>query len=478
LAFRKFALDAFVLTVARIFQVAVNALALPVLARLLQPSDFGLMAAANSILFLATVLADAGFANSLVRTDFGDKKAWSSVFWFTAAWSAGLALLLAALAVPVAWALNEPNVAPLIEALAILPFGLGLLAAPTADLMQRARFGWIAASDILGSIAGIAAVCYFAAMGAGPWALVAQTLISLVVKAGVICASTRFRPILTFDINLVGEHLHFARNTGAFAVVLFLGTQMDNIMIARWAGAGPLGLYSMAYRIMNLPSALGSGIGALYPRLVKLQNDKHAMRQLVLITTTVLAIIIFPPMALLCAAGHAVFTVLLSDRWSEAATVFAYLAPVGALQAIGGIHTYVLMAVGRTDTRLRIAVEHVALWMIVLILVAPFGIRAVALGLTLSYLAYYPRFLVLFLTPMECPLLEYMLAMAIPLCVSIVFALGHLILRTHFSFVPIIETGVAAIETLGAYGMIAFLLRSDLSRALATMRVLIGNLEQ
>lgn len=473
MALKKFAFDATILTVARICQAAANALALPLLARLLQPSDFGLMAAANSILFLATVLADSGFANSLVRTDFSDYKVWSSVFWVTAAWSGCLGLLVAALAVPVSWILKQPNASPLIAALAILPFGIGLLAAPAAELQQRKKFLWIGVSDILAAFSGISAAVFFAAKGAGPWALVAQSLTALGVKAAVVLSATRFRPRLIFNRHLISEHLHFARNTAAFAIVLFFGTQMDNIMISRSVGPGPLGLYSMSYRLMGLPQLLGSGNNALYPRLVKLHQDKQALRQLVLIVTTILSIVIFPPMALICASGQSVFTVLLSDRWSEVADLFVFMAPVGALQAVTGIHVILLMAIDRTDIRLKITIESCIIWLIVLLSVAHLGVRAVAMGLMFSYLIYYPRLLYLILRPIDCTVLDYFRAMSVPLVISIAFALGHAFLRQSSHFDPLSETFVAAVEAVLAYLTIALFLLRSLRRALITAHSLI-----
>lgn len=478
LALRKLALDATVLMTSRFFQVAANLLALPIFARLLQPSDFGLYAAANSVLFLANVLANSGFASSLVRTDFADKGVWSSVFWLTAAWSACLSLVLAGLAIPFAWLLNQPKIAPLIAALAILPLVQGLMAAPMADLQQRHRFGWIGIADILGTTAGIIAAVLSAVAGAGAWALIAQSLTSFAVKAAVVSCSTRFRPGFSFDRHLIAEHLHFARNTGAFAFALFLSTQIDSIVIARLIGYGPLGQYSMAYRIMNMPTLLGSSLGAFYPRLVKLRNDKQALRQIVLIVTMALALIVFPPVALGCVASRSIFTVLLSARWSEAATVFSYFAPVGALQAVGGIHVIVLMAVGRTDVRLRMAIEFSALWVIVLLSTAHFGIQAIAIGLLLAFLAYYPRFLFLFLRPIECPISEYLKALVVPLCVSIAIALMHVALRPHVSLTPLLETASAVLESLIAYGVIGLLLRRRLSAALAVSRTLIRKADE
>jgi PST family polysaccharide transporter len=478
LALRRVVLDATTLTVARVFQVFASALSLPILSRFLEPSDFGLVAAANSILFLASVLADAGFANSLVRTGFDEKRIWSSVFWTSAAWSAGLALFLAVLSAPLSWLLREPRVAPLIAAMAVLPLGQGLIAAPTADLQQRRKFGQLGAADIFGSLAGIAAAIFVASLKAGPWALVAQSLIYLGVKASIVSASTRFRPSLVFDRSLISEHVHFARDTAAFGVVLFLATQMDNIVVARSSGPAALGVYSMAYRMMSMPSLLCSALNALYPRLVQIRSDKSAMRELVLVVTVLFSIIVFPPMAILCVSGESVFSVILSPRWREVAPIFSYMAPVGALQAVSGIHAPVLMAINRTDLRLRIAVEFTVLWMLVLISVAHFGIQAVAIGLLCSYLAYYPRFLMLFLRPLDCPIVDYIRPMAVPLCISAAVAIAHLALRGKFSFTPLNETFVAIAEILLAYCIVGLLLRNILSKAYSTSRALLGKTDK
>lgn len=473
MALRKFALDASLLTVARVFQAITTVLALPILARLLHPSDFGLMAVANSVLYLANVLADAGFGNSLVRTDFQERAIWSSVFWVTLVWSALLSLLVLALAVPAGWLLREPDVPPLVATMAIIPLGFGVLAAPTADLQQRNRFDLISLSDILGSIAGVIAVIVFAYAGSGAWALVAQSLTALLVKAVVILRTTRFRPLFVFDRHIIHEHLHFARNTGAFALTLFLAAQMDTILIARFVGNGPLGIYSMANRINAMPMIITTSLGALYPRLVKLQNDKQAICQIVLITTMVMSIVIFPPMAILIAAGRSVFTVVLSDRWSELAPVFAYMAPVGALMAVTGIHVSVLMAIGRTDARLRLSLEHSIVWLVALILAVHFGIRAVALAMLLSYVVYYPRLLYIFLSPIGGSVVEYLRVLILPFLVSAAVALAHVLLRNLVALDSLQETGLAFVEGMITYALLGLIMWGRVYEAFATMRTLI-----
>lgn len=474
MALKKWAFDTTILTIARIVQVAANFVVLPILSRFLAPSDFGLIALANSIVLFATLVGDPGIAQSLVRTSPEDRDVWSSVFWMTVLWSACLAILQLAIALPAAWLLNEPRVTWLIGALAAGPFLQGIMAAPAADVQQRHQFAWLAASDILGSIFGIAGAIILAVRGGGAWALVAQSLISCGIRAATISAVTHFRPTLAFCKLQVNEHLNFGRDTAAFSVVLFFASQMDTILIGRLLGTGPLGLYSMAYRIMSAASLLSSPIqNALYPRMVRLRHDKRSLRRLLLVVSTGLAALIFPPMALLSVSSKSIFAVVLSDRWLGSAPVFSFLAPIGALHAVTGIAGSFFMAIGRTDLRLRLATEFTLLWIVVLIFVVPFGIKSVAIWYAIAHICYYPRFMLLYLRLFECRIITFVRALSIPTIVSLIVALLHETLMYYLStWTEIIMVGA---EIIVAYLLIILFMRNKLLEAVSFLRILSMN---
>jgi O-antigen/teichoic acid export membrane protein len=471
-ALRRLALGAAALSAARALQAALALLALPILARLLGPAEFGLVALAMSFVLFTMAFSDAWMGYSLVRTPREDRAAWSSAFWTITLLSAGLALFLLAIAWPAAWLFGEPRLAPLVLALAPIPLVQGMLAPAIADLQQREKFGWLGLAEVTGAVAGATAAISIAFSGGGAWALVAQQLGVWVGKAVVIVATTRFRPLFVLERAGLEPHLRFGRDTAGWSLVNFVARQIDPLVIAKIIGTTALGFYSMAYRLMTLPAHLVSGPvqNALYTRMVALRNDPVGLRELVLIASRALASFVFPAMAVLAVANAAFIEVFLSDRWLPAAPLFAVLAPIGAISAVVGLNGPLLMATGRTDLRLRLTFEFTLLWAITVPFLAMNGVEAVAIGFAVLFLLYLPRTLQLFLRPIGGDIAGYLQAIAIPFAVSCGLAVMHVAARAALPLTPWVEIALAASEVLIGYGVTAWMLRGRLSSDLQAVR--------
>jgi O-antigen/teichoic acid export membrane protein len=471
-ALRRLALGAAALSAARATQTVLALLALPILARLLGPDEFGLVALAMSFVLFTMALSDAGMGYSLVKTPREDTAAWSSAFWAITLLSSGLAVLLLAIAWPAAWLFGEPRLAPLVMALAPIPLVQGMLAPAIADLQQREKFGWLGLAEVTGAILGAAAAVWIAFDGGGAWALVAQQLGVWGGKAVVIVATTQFRPRLVLQRAGLEPHLRFGRDTAGWSLINFFARQIDPLVIAKIIGTTALGFYSMAYRLITLPAHLVSGPiqNALYTRMVALRNDPAGLRELVLIASRALASFVFPAMAVLAVANAAFIEIFLSERWLPAALLFAVLAPIGAITAVVGLNGPLLMAVGRTDLRLRLTFEFTLLWAVVVPFLAMNGVEAVAIGFAALFLLYLPRTLQLFLRPIGGDIPGYLRAMAIPFAVSCGLALTHVVARAWLPLNAWAEIALAASEILIGYGVTAWILRGRLGSDLQTVR--------
>jgi PST family polysaccharide transporter len=471
-ALKKLAIGAAALSAARAIQTAATFLALPLLARLLDPSEFGLVALAMAFVLFTMAFSDAGMGHSLVRTPPEDKAVWSSAFWMIGLLAGGLSLLLLAVAWPAAWLFDEPKLALLVVALAPLPLVQGTLSPAIADLLQREQFTQLALAEILGAVSGVVAAIAVALGGGGAWALVAQQLAQWGVKAIVVACTTRFRPRFVFRMDGLEPHFRFGRDTAGWSLINFFARQIDPLVIAKLIGTGALGLYSMAYRLMSLPAYLVGGPvqNTLYTRMVSLRDDPPALRSLILITTRALASFIFPPMAILCVASAAFIEVFLSERWLPAAALLAVLAPVGALQAITGLNGPLLMALGRTDIRLRLTWEFTLFWVIAVPFLATQGILAVAIGHAVIFLLYMPRLLQLFLRPVNATLADYFGAIVIPFAVSCGLAAAHVLVTTLLPLSHWAEVGLAVSEVLIGYGAMAWAMRGRLLDDVNTVR--------
>ncbi len=465
MALKRIAFGAATLSAARVFQLASSFVAVPFLARMLTPTDFGLVAMALSVVTFFTYIGDAGLGRSLVRDSAEDREIWSSAHWAVVGLCTALGLVVLALSQPAAAFFNEPRLVPIVVTLSLAPVLLGLIEIPAASLLQREKFQWLAAAEFVSAFAGIVVALWLAVAGAGAWALVWQHLAQRVFKGVVILLASRFVPRFVFNFRRLTEHLRFARDTMAWSIMTFISKQADTLIIGKFLGAATLGLYNVAVRVMQLPVSVfgGSLNSAIYPRLVQLREDHAALRELTLFATLVQAVLVFPPIAAIAASSDAFFTLLLSDKWDGAGEIFTLLAAAAAIQTVVGLNGSVLQAVGQTGVRLRLTVEYAIFWVIAAALLAQFGIQAVALGLTVTTVLYLPRLLHLYLKPIGCSLLDFLRVLAAPTFVAIVVFAAHRTLIAHYDIDAWPQIGIAALETLVGYSVLIWFGRREIA---------------
>jgi O-antigen/teichoic acid export membrane protein len=474
MALKRFSIDLASLSAGRIVQTVAAFLALPIVARLLGPHEYGLVAVAMSFVMCTIFMADAGMGQSLVRTPASDRTTWSSAFWVISGFGGLLSLLLVAIAFLAPLVFGEPRLQGLLLGLAVVPLIVSAIAAPTADMQQRQKFRELAAIEGFSALTGLGVAIALAFQGAGAWALVLQQVAFWVVKALLIVWRTRFRPTMEFSTSNLSEHTRFARDTLGTTLLYFFGRQLDPLVLGRILGAASTGLYAFATRVMNLPYQLVASPvqNALFVRMVELRDDKAALRDLLLILTTAVALLVFPAVATLAAASPAYFTFLLSEDWLQAAPVFALLAPVAAVQTILVPANALLLATGRTDVRLRVTFEMAVLWVIVLLLSTPFGILAVAGAFSAVNLLYLPRYLGLTLPAVDLRIVEFLNILAPAFVAALGICASHVLLRAYVHMTDLQEILASLGELAIAYAALLIACRGQLAEQIKTLRTL------
>lgn len=475
MALRKFAFNVASLSLARALQTIASIVAIPFLARFLEPSEFGLIALAMPFVLFCMAVGDAGLGQSLVRVKQSETLVWSSAFWLIMALSTGLALFVVALAWPYAALFEHAEVAPIVAVMALSPFLQGLTALPVAELQQRERFQLLAATEVVSSFCALMSALVLAVAGAGVWALVSQATLYWVVKAAIIMVASRFRPRLQFATSALEGHFTFSRDSAIGNLVTFFNRQIDPLVIGKMLGAAPLGHYSMANRLAILPSQLlaAPAQSTMYVKMVALRHDIAALRDLVLISSLAVAIIVFPPMAIASVSSHSFFVVFLSAKWADSATLFAILAPVAAIQVVSTIWTPMLLATENTTLRLRIGIEMTVLWLAILPFAAMYGVTMVVVAYIVSYMAFsLLRSYNAFLSPVQLNVIDMTRALAAPLLVSTAAALGHVGLMWSLRLPPLAEVALALAEMAAALALLLWICRRTLKAHLTQLRAL------
>jgi PST family polysaccharide transporter len=235
---------------ANVVRLGAQVAILPIIARLLGPESYGIVALATPFVFFLLLFGDAGLAATLVRAKTATRELESTIFWVAVSIGLSLALLLAAAAYPLGHVLGQPEVSPILIGFCPVFVLATLGVVPSARLQRTGRFGIFALSDIISSFAGMGIAVYCALSGWGAWSLVAQQLTVWICKVCVVTAAARFLPLFVFHFAQVRSALKFGSG--------LLGSQiagsLDNVLVGTFLGTAPLGSTLSAIRSSTCPA--------------------------------------------------------------------------------------------------------------------------------------------------------------------------------------------------------------------------------
>ncbi|MEO1281246.1 MAG: lipopolysaccharide biosynthesis protein [Pseudomonadota bacterium] len=333
-------------------------LVLPILARFLEPRDFGIVQMGMPFVLLLMFFGDMGISPALVRAENPSRALWSSAFWTTVGLSVSLAILQCLSAPLIADFFGEPELVSILYALAAILIVQSFGIMHYSWLQRALRFRTIAIIDIASHVAGMIVAIYTGLQGAGAWALVYQQVTLYVAKTtGLLLAG---RPPIGFiyDFSEIRKILRFSLAVVGTQVVNFVGTNADTLLIGRFLGATPLGYYSLALRLIIVPIQTFSSslTGILLPALAQAQNQPERFKAASLKLLRTVTFITFPLMAGIAAMSEPIIEVLLGQRMAAVAPLASVLALVGAIRSVAGVHGAILMALGRSDVMFRWAV--------------------------------------------------------------------------------------------------------------------------
>ena len=325
-----------------------------VLARLLSPADFGLVAMVTAIVGVADLVRDFGLTGAIIQARKLSERMWMSVMWLSVALGVGLMLLIAASAPLIAWLYDEQRLIPLTLAIAPILLVNGLTMPMQARVQRDLRFGTLANIDVVSMLVGVGLGIATAALGWGVWSLVVMSGAGQVYRLVALWAASRPRfgrphisrevlPLVTTGGSLFGVQL-----------LNYATKNLDNVVIGQQLGPAALGQYSRAYALYLLPmQQLNGTLGRVaLPVLSKLQDDHARFRRYIRGALMIIGYLTIPVYAVAAAVSSPLVAILLGPGWEEAATLFSILALAGIAQAIGSVLGWLYLTLGRAHKQL------------------------------------------------------------------------------------------------------------------------------
>lgn len=342
-------------TVSQISRISAQLLSVLILARLLPPADYGLVAMATTVTGFVSLFRDFGTAAAIIQKDDPSPGLLDSIFWLNVAFGVLLALLLGLFAPLIAFGFAEPRLKAVLWVL-LLSFPITSLGAVQQALLEKAsRFRPLAIIETSAAFIGLAGAVWAAWAGWGVYSLVLQTLLMVFLTTVCLWFASQWRPALRWELNEILGVMRFSGNLVGFNVFNYFVRNADNMLIGRFLGASELGFYTMAYRLMLWPlQNISSVVGrVLFPAFSRLQADQGRIAGAYIRATAAIMLITAPLMFGFFVLRVPFVAVALGERWQPVADVLVWLVPVGLLQSIGTVVGTLYLATGRTDVMFK-----------------------------------------------------------------------------------------------------------------------------
>ena len=361
-------------------------LILVVMARILTPTDYGMVGMLAIFLAISQSLVDSGFSSALIRKTDRTQTDYSTVFYFNIAVGILLYLAMFAAAPAIAWFYRQPQLTEVTRVVALTLFLNSLAVVPRAILCVRIDFRTQAKASILATVvsgtAGIAA----AYAGWGVWAIVLYNVSNVGLNTALLWLFVRWRPLRVFSGASFRQLFAFGSKLMVSGLIDTVYKNIYTLVIGKRFAAAELGYYTRADQFAQFPSANLTGImqRVTFPVLSTIQQEDDRLRTIYRKFLRLSAFVVFPLMIGLSVLAEPVVAVLLNDSWLPAAGLLSILCLSCMWYPIHAINLNLLQVKGRSDLFLRLEIIKKAIGICILCVTIPLGVKAMCWGPVVS----------------------------------------------------------------------------------------------
>lgn len=354
-----------------------------VVARLLMPEDFGVLAILTFFTALMAVVVDSGFSQTLIRKTEPTESDYKSVFVFNVVTSLVLYAVMTALSPAIAAYYNLPVISKIAPVLFLLLPVNALTVIQNTIFARQFRFATLSRINFASAtIAGVAAIT-MAWCGFGVWSLVAQRLAQVTIKAVLLWWRGEWRCKGRFDFSALRAMSGFSFRLMGTDIISYLYNNIAQLFIGKMHSATTLGYYNQAQKLKELPvtSVVQSFQSVTYPALANVKGDKQKFADSYLRVLAITAAVIAPVMVGMVAVADDMFMLMLGQRWMPTVPYFKILSLAGLFYPISMIAYNVLKVAGDGGVILRLEIIKKAIMTIILVLAIPHSVTAIAWGM-------------------------------------------------------------------------------------------------
>lgn len=331
----------------KLIERGIGLLSTLILARLLFPADFGLVAMASSVIAALELLSAFSFDLALIHNQKAGRQHYDTAWTFNVLFGLFNAVVMIAIAVPVSSFYGEPRVTNVLYALAACSLiqgfdNIGIIAfQKNLELHKEFLLG------LSKKLTGFAVTISLAFWLQNYWALVAGIFSARIVSLVLSYALHPFRP--RFSFAAAQDLIHFSKWLLLNNILIFLNNRGTDFIIGRISGAQALGIYAIAYEMANLPTTeLVFPISrAIFPGYARLASDPEKLREAFLQVLGILALLTIPAGAGIGLVAEPFVQSILGTKWMDAVPLIQVLAVFGIIRALHGPNGSIYLALGK-----------------------------------------------------------------------------------------------------------------------------------
>lgn len=357
-----------------------------VLARLLTPSDFGLVGMVGFFTGLVGVVAELGLPTAVVREKELDREKLSSLFWLVLMLGVGASVLLGFGAPLVVWVYGETRLHTLVVVAALTLVATAGHLVPNSLLNKEMRFKTLFYPDFAYvSIMGVVAIV-LAWYGYGPLSLVLGALVAAILRTALFWSLHTFRPMWHYRYADVRSLISFGWRLVVSAALNYTCLNLDFFFVGVFLGSKHLGLYTIAFNLVNYPQAhLAALINKVaFPAYARIQDEATELAKATRTIVSSIALATFPLLCGLACVADLFVPLVFGHRWQGSVLPVRILCLGGLAFAVAPALIQPVLARGRSDLAMKLSFFKFLFLAVVMPIAASRGsLEAVALTMSL-----------------------------------------------------------------------------------------------
>lgn len=356
-----------------------------VLARLLTPRDFGLVATVYIFTGLASLLTDMGIGSAIVRKPHLRREDLATAFWTNAIIGVAFTLVVGLTGPVLADLYDAPELVPLLW-LAGLNFSISLHLVPLALLERSMQFGRLARTEVVAFTLGAASAMTAAFAGLGFYSLIVSPLVQSFVLTVLLLWTTRFRPQGFIERRAAAELWAYTRGYTGANILSYLRANADGFVVGRVLGQAPLGYYGRAMVLVSLPLTQITYVlhRVMLPTLSRLREDRPRLLKAYASSLSTICVVASSGMALLTAMADVLVPFIWGTQWLPVIPIVQWLAVSGALMALAVPNGWLCEVEGRTGLLMRLTVLTSTVTVVGVAVGVQYGVVGVAVSLAVT----------------------------------------------------------------------------------------------